>query len=279
MKNFIIKIAIITMLVSIFSPSFAQMVETQDRYLGEKKNISITGFVNYPPFGYMEKNIYKSAFDGFWESYEKRYGFNGSRYHSKDYKNSIIDVRMGKVDFIFGMYNQTNIYNGIEYIYPAAINNPIHLVIMPENASRIKNLQDVKGFKGAIHIDEPISDYIKKYLKSLDVITVNSSDEIFKLLFTGKIDYIIGGKYFYMVESAKIGINKQIVYSKEPIWNMPVFFGVSKPYKHRALLVRSLSEILKTDAAKEKINNYLIQTIHNIEMQNSGVVPPDFANN
>lgn len=270
---------VIALFISVHSTAQAQMVETQDRYLGEKKNISVTGFKNYPPFGYMEKNLFKSLFDGFWDSYENRYGFRATRYPSKNYASSVIDVRMGNIDFLFGMYNQTSIYNGIEYIYPAAINNPIHLVIMPENAEKIKTIEDVKGLKGAIHVDEPLSDYIKEYLKSLQVVTVNNSHDIFKMLFMGEIDYIIGGKYFYMIESTKLGINKQVLYSKEPVWNMPVFFGVSKPYKHRPLLVKSLSEILKTDVAKEKINNYLIQIIHNTEVEYSGVVPPDFASN
>lgn len=274
-NKFILLISVI--ILSFINSSYAQM-KTDDSNLQyiRSKEMRITGFRHYPPFGWIEEGGYKSFMTDFFKEYHKKYNFHAGFYPSKNYVNDVIDVRSGKLDVIWGMYNQTTIYNGIEYIFPSFANNPIHIITLPENTSRIKTISDARKLKGAIYAEEPLSDYIESYLKKLNIQRVENPYELFRLLFTKEIDYIIGGKYFYMIESAKLGLSKQIRFSKNAVWDMPMFVGVSKPYRHRALVVKSLKDILGDAKTKEKINNSLIQMLDNIEKQYSGVVPPTF---
>lgn len=246
------------------------------------KHVMATGFVDYPPFGSVnEYRTFISMFDGFLRDYAKEHNFEIA-FHLKSadqYNLSVQDIRSGKIDFIIGIYSESNLYNGIEIVYPAATHNPVHIVMLPDRISEIKDFNDLKKLKGAIHKNEHFSDYVNKQIKEYNIEYVDNSYELFEKLFTREIDYIFSSKYFCMIQAAKLGLGKQISYSKKPIWNIPMFFGISKSFRYRKYMYETLGQELKKPENKEKINNYLIEMINNIEKENSGVVPPTFLLN
>ena len=64
--------------------------------------------------------------------------------------------------------------------------------------------------------------------------------------------------------------------SKQSLWDMPLFIGVSKTAHYRKSLFSTLSKMLQNPKYKEDLQKHLIETIQNVERKNIGVVPPAF---
>lgn len=277
MKIFI-KIFLLTIfLASNITNSYAMLGEEEEREV-RYIDINVTGYRNYPPFGEnTEDKVFESMLDGFLLDFKKDKEFDITYKMRGKYSEAVQNVRTGNIDLIIGIYNATNIYNGIEFIFPAAITNPIHIITLPNRTKEIEQLEDVKGLKGAIHANEHYSDYVAKQLNNFNIEKIDNSYELFEKLFKGEIDYFFSSRYFTMIEASKLGITNKISYSKKPIWSMPMFFGISKSYKYRRNVTEYIGKELKKPEVKEKINNYLIEMINNIERENVGIVPPTFV--
>lgn len=283
------KISAISFLFILFSisPCFAtiehaEIVEDANRLdRQDHKTIKVTGFNDYPPLGYAIPQTgyddYKSVFDEFMAQYYKRNTIRRELDVWKEYIDEVRDVRSGKIDLIMGMYGETDIYNGIEYIYPAAFINHIYAVMMPEKMDEISQVNDFKKLKGAMSSHEHVSDYVARQLKEFDIEVIESSYEIYEKLFTGQIDFVFSSKYFAIIELSKLGLQDRVSFSTKPLWSMPVFFGVSKTSEHRNYLRISLSESFKDPTVQEQIKNSLIKMINDIEEENRGIVPPTFS--
>ncbi|MDR1694654.1 MAG: transporter substrate-binding domain-containing protein [Lactobacillaceae bacterium] len=277
MKNFVKALFAAALILINCAASHAMLGENESetRY----RYMNATGFADYPPFGTFYRGDFSSLFDDFIKDFCTAKDFEITYMSSQDnYNQDVQDVRTGNIDFIIGMYSATDEYRGIEFIYPAATINPIHIATLPERTEEIQTIDDLKGLKGLISAQEHLSDYINDKIGELQIEKNSSSYDMFEKLAKGEVDYIIGSRYFLMIESAKLGIKDKISFSKKAVWNIPVFFGVSKAYRHRGLVMEFMGKELKKPEVQQKINNYLIQMIHNIERENAGVVPPTFIN-
>ena len=66
-------------------------------------------------------------------------------------------------------------------------------------------------------------------------------------------------------------------YIKSPLWDMPLFIGVSKTSRHRKSLYATLTKMLSNKQYEQEMKQHLIETIQRIERENAGVVPPAFV--
>ncbi len=99
---------------------------------------------------------------------------------------------------------------------------------------------------------------MQKQTGKLNIEKVDNSYDLFKKLFDKEIDYIIGGRYFYMIEASKLGLQNKISFSKQALWDMPLFIGISKTYRDRAYINQTLSKKLRNPKNSEKINTKIV---------------------
>lgn len=263
------------------SAAHAMLGGYTDNLKAPTKYIKIGGFPDYPPFGEVKdtKHIgsFHSVFDIIIKEHSQKYRTEYIQTSTNlNYKNVLENAITGEVELLLGMYTDTDKYKSVEILFPAAIHNPIHILTLPDKAGEISDVNDLKKFKGAVHANEHVSDYIQKQFDSLNVEVVDNSSALFEKLFTGKIDYILSGRYFSIIEASKLGLKDKISFSKRPVWIMPMFFGVSQASKQKKFLAESFIRILKDPQTPQKVNDYLIEMINNIEKENRGVVPPAF---
>lgn len=274
MKNLIKVMLVFAFLALNTNTSLAMLGESEV----QNKRINLTGFPDYPPFGETGYTInFRSMFDDFLIGFKEKNSFIPEFIFKDNYNDTVQEIRTGKIDLIIGMYNATALYNGIDFIYPAVTINPIHIITLPSRTNEIQQIEDVKGLKGAVHTKEHFSDYAEKQIADFNLEKIDDTYKLYEKLFKGEIDYIFSSRYFAMIETSKLGIKNKISFSKKPIWVMPLFFGVSKSYKYRRQVTEYIGSELKKPEVKEKINNYLIEIINNVERENAGVVPPTFA--
>ena len=262
-------------------PASAQ-VEFDTTRNRDVKQIKVTGFIDYPPFGIVQdpafNNSYFNPFQKIIAKYTKFANFIADYTTHYQYPQLVRMVRGGKIDIICGVYHDTEMYKGLDIVYPALVNNPIVLVMLPNRINEVKSKDNLKALKGAISANEHLSDFVQKEIDALNVEVIDDEYTLYKKLFNKEIDYILTSEYYNKVMLAKMGIAKQVAISKEPLWNMPLFLAVSKMSPYRKQIFNGLSVMLSQPEARESVNKAIAEYVNKIEIQNAGVVAPDFIN-
>lgn len=259
----------------------AQMVELKKEKNRVKEELKVTAFLDYPPFGHYADPPYRDSFSSIFqpiiEDYAARQNFEVTYVITKNYSTLVRDVRRGEIDLLLGMYHETAMYMGLEYVFPAAINNPVVAIMLPSRIREVKSRADLKKLRGAMSIHEHLSDFVSQELKQYNIKKFEKSLDMYERLFAGQIDYIIGSRYFSMIEAMKLGVYKKVSFSKQPIWNMPLFMGISKTSIHKKLLSRTFTALMEKPETIKRIEQLLIDTIKKVEKETEGVVPPSFS--
>ena len=266
----------------LMTTSALAMVEVKSDKNTQRKELRITSFLDYPPFGEVLPDAYNvpkmnTIYNQFIEDFAKKNYYEITYIIDKSYKELIIDTLRGEIDLVLGIYYDTDIYSGLEYVYPSIMNNPMTVAMMPNRINEVHSMDDLKKLKGGMDSREHLADYVKKAMKNYDVVYVDNSEELYRKLFTGEIDYVFTGYYYGIVQTSRLGIRRQVSFSKQSLWDMPLFIGISKTSRHRKSLYSSFTKLLKNDQYAKDLQKYLIQVIQQTEQQNLGVVPPAFA--
>lgn len=280
----------------VFTAAFLTVLCTQNSFAvvdfsqqKDNKGIIVTGFTDFPPFGeafyketrhgieidYYDNKILEGFIKDFLQDLNVAATF---QYRDKAYEDTVRDVRTGKIDVLLGMYYGTKLYDGLDYIIPAVINNPVTVMMLPTRINEIKNTEDLKKLKGGILAKEHFSDYVSSEIKKFPVKKFDKPYDLFKQLFAGEIDYIFSGYYTGVIESSKLGLRSKIAFSKRAIWDMPLFIGVSKASKYHSFLVQRLTKFTDNKENIAKINQQLNQAIAEYEAESLRTVPPIFVN-
>ena len=272
------RLFIFTILFSlIHSLAFAQIEFEQIKSRTQEK-LHVTGFFDYYPFGEYQNNIYEGVFKPFIEDFS-----SNAQYVldflpiSMGYEDTVREVSKGEADVLLGMYSETSLYADMKFIYPAAIDNPIHLVMLPANLNKVRSTQDLKNLKGGMDSREHLSDFVKDKLSAFNLEYVNDSYELYAKLIRGEIDYVLTSVYYGTIETAKLGIRNLVVFSKQSLWSMPVFIGISKSSIHREYLSHMLSKTLEKPETRERIKKDMMDIVNGITQQYTGTVPPSFT--
>lgn len=276
-------------LKTIFCISLSFLLSTEAFALVEMKNdkntlskeLKVTSFIDYPPFGYIKnphnRTTFTTIFQEFLDDYVKENYFTPEYVVNKNYETLIRDVRRGEIDILLGMYFETKIYNSLEIIYPSVINNPMTVIMLPSRIGEIKSTIDLKKLKGGFNKSEHISDYAKNQMSLYQITEFTNSNDMYEKLFTGEIDFVFTSYYFGIFETSRLGLRNQVSFSKQTLWDMPLFIGVSKTSRYRKLLVKTLTRMSENPETKKKMNDHLIKTINEIENANRGIVPPAYT--
>lgn len=277
-KKFIL-LALLFMAV-LFSRPVAAQIEFTDIQSKFQEKLKVTGFPDYYPFGAFDPDSgdYKGVFLPFLKEFAERGKYDVTFVSSRrDYAGTIRDAAKGKSDIVLGIYNDTSLYRDLKYIYPAALINPIHVVMLPSRIKELKSVKDLQKMKGAIHKQEYFSDYLKRSLAPYQLETVDNSHDLFGKLITGEIDYIFTSLYFGVIEASKLGVRHQIAFSKQSLWRIPLFIGISKASYHREYLSQKLTKELEQQSTRDRIQQNMMDLITKAEAENDGVVPPSYT--
>ncbi len=280
MQHFLTKFFILTCLCTITANAFA-MVEVKSDKNTQLKELRITSFLDYPPFGEVSATSsvpeMHTIYNQFLDNFAKNNFYHIVYIYNKPYKDLVIDVIRGEIDLILGIYYDTDIYHGIEYVYPSILNNPMSVVMMPNRITEVRSMDDLKKLKGGMDSREHLADYVTNTMKNYNIVYTDNSEDLYKKLFTGEIDYVFTSYYYGIVQTSRLGIRRQVAFSKQSLWDMPLFIGISKTSKLRKSLYSTFTRMLKNDQYRKDLEQHLIQTLQQVEQQNLGVVPPSFA--
>lgn len=259
-------------------------VRYEDKNPRKIREIRITGFLDYAPFGYVDhpdskvKGKFHTVYEPMIEKFKKE---NNLKIiydlQRMDYEDLIQEVRSGEIDMVLGAYHDTELYKGLELVYPSIISNPVTIFMLPNRINEITDTESIKKLKGVRSEMETYSDFVEEQLQSYDIEKVKTPYEMFERLFTKKADYILVSQYFGLWEAARLGLRGQIAVARQTIWKMPLFIGVSKISPQRKLIIQKLTHFSEKPENRQMIEDNLIRMITEFESANKGVVPPTFG--
>ncbi len=241
--------------------------------------LTMSTFTDYPPFGCMAEGhgTEWSFLDKAMRLFAKENNLE-LKYRSGDnYQDTIDQLLRGKTDVLLGIYHDTKIYTGLEYVFPAVFNNPVHLVMLPQNIGKIKSAEDLKNLHGVYIAGDHFSDYVAGNLKKYPVESVPDSLTAYEKLFIGEIDYVIGSYYYNYIEVLKLGLADYVSFSKQAMWNMPLFIGLSKASPFFGRINTWLKRYIITEEFKQAVTSGIKEKVAKIERQTQGTVPPKFV--
>ena len=238
--------------------------------------LRISSFYDYYPLGSTASGRYEGLLDTFLKDFQTFANFSAEMYRGQDYEETIRTGAKGRADIILGMYSDTSIYGDLKFIYPAAIDNPVHLVMLPSKIGEIKKISDLKNMKGAIDSREHWSDFVKDQMQNFNLEEIDNSYDLYGKLLKGEIDYIFTTYWFGSIEMMKLGVRDLVTISKKSIWTMPVFIGISKISMERDYLSHNLTQWLSRPEIREKIKNRAIEILQKVEEETRGTVPPSY---
>lgn len=278
MKKLII---LLTLAISafIFSQRAVSQIQLGPSHKFTGGRLSVTPFYDYFPLSGKEICGQGGIFDDLVKDLVTLTTFKSNMYCVDSYEDSIRNGAKGKGDIALGVYSDTSLYEEWKIIYPAAIDNPVHLVMIPSRISEVKSIDDLKNLKGAIDTRDHFNDFVTDQLQNFNLEKLDNSEEIYRKLISGEIDYVFVTYWYGMAEVLKLGVQEMVSFSKKSIWNMPLFLGISKMSPGREFFSHHLTEWMKDDAVREKIKQRALDILQQLAEENRGKVPLTYQPN
>lgn len=271
-------------LMLLWATAGSAFVRYEDKHPKKVREVRITGFLDYAPFGYTEhpeEKLYGKFFTVFQPMIDTVQQENNLKIFyelsKRNFPAQVQEVRRGDIDVVLGAYHQTELFRGLELIYPAALINPVTVFMLPTRIDEVKSVADLKKLKGVRTSQEVYSDFVEQQLKEYNIETVDNSYDLFERLFTKKADYILISQYYGLIEASKLGLRSQISVARQTLWQIPMFIGVSKLSKERKMISQKLTRYLEDPKNQEIIKQNLIRIVDQAEAEAQGVVPPTFG--
>ena len=283
MKKLIIS-CIILALTLLWAAAGSAFVRYEDKHPKKVREVRITGFLDYAPFGYTERpdeilygkffTVFQPMIDTLQQENNLKIMYELSK---RNFPAQVQEVRQGNIDIVLGAYHETELFRGLELIYPAALINPVTVFMLPNRINEVKSVDDLKKLKGVRTSKEAYSDFVEQQLKQFNIETVDNSYDLFEHLFTKKADYILISQYYGLIEASKLGLRDQISVAKQTLWQVPMFIGVSKLSREGKMLSQKLTRYLEQPENQEIIKQNLIRLVNEAQINAQGIVPPTFG--
>jgi len=245
------------------------------------KQLIYTSYSDYFPFGYKTNqrsvDTLSSVFkDSLLELLPQNKTLMSFR-HYPTLKDTIYNLNDGKIDVFLGAFYATESFNNLDFIFPSVLNNPIHLIMVPNKISQVKKASDLKALKGIYLENEMFGDYMLKTFQNLNMTPVENADKAYEALLTGQADFILGSYYYHYAQIVERGLKEYVAFSSTPLWNMPMFIALSKNIQDRKEIHEYFKRLASSDGLKNTILNHIKKLISEKEQQSLGVVPPMYV--
>lgn len=252
-------------------------------FKGDVVKLKVTSFSDYMPFGYLNEkgrsdDKLASVFRKSLQEFLPKIGYKPVFESFETTDDALQSIHMGKINLFIGAYYSTHIYDDFEFAFPALLNNPVHLMMLPSRINEVHNVSDLKNLKGVYSTKEYFADYIIQKFEALNLKKLESEQEAYKALITGEADFILGSYYTNYIKVAQTGLKNYIAFSSKPLWNMPMFLALSKMTPNLKIVKNRLQKLLDSEEFKKDVIQSMKDYVTEIEQNAIGVVPPTYVN-
>jgi polar amino acid transport system substrate-binding protein len=191
--------------------------------------ITATGHPQYPVIAYQEGEAIVGAAPMLVEAIAKQLNVPLESKFMGSWSDAQTAARDGKADMIFGIYYNDERAKYLKYVEPAFMFDDVAVFVAKGKAFPFKDRDDLIGKKGVTNEGESYGDEFDAFMKDkLDVVRTNGIDEAYKVLLSGKADYLIAGYYPGLAEAAKAGVKDEIEVLDQALLTAEMFVAFSR---------------------------------------------------
>jgi polar amino acid transport system substrate-binding protein len=145
-------------------------------------------------------------------------------------------ARQGKVDMLAGIYRNSERETYLVFS-ESFFDDPTSVFVKKDRNIAVSNKQDLIGLRGVTLFGDSYGEQLDHFIVDhLRMVRVYSTEEMFDLLLSEKVDYMIFGHYAGRVTASQMGIQDQIVVAKKKLVVENIYFAFSKKSPHIHLL-------------------------------------------
>ncbi len=263
--------------------SFAVNLVKKETYFDAP--MPIAGLPDFPPFAYYDSRyILHGALVEPTIEIMKNQGIkikksDVTRTDVENVKIMLTKVRSGEILLFAGAYANTELFNGLNMLYPAAVTNPVHVITLADSPRKISSSEDLKNLRGVVAKSEYFNDFIHKKIQSFNVKFVPTSLDAYKKVILGEADYMLGSLYYNRIMVSRYGLGDYLTYSAQPIFKMPIFIAISRTMERLSLFNEAFQTEFKKPEYVRQVKEEIIRIINDEVRKNEGIVPPSFSQN
>jgi polar amino acid transport system substrate-binding protein len=191
--------------------------------------VTATGHPEYPVIAYKEGDVIVGAAPMLVEAIAKQLNVPLESKSMGSWADAQGAARDGKADMIFGIYYNDERAKYLDYVQPAFMFDDVAIFVAKGKAFAFKSQDDLIGKKGVTNEGESYGNEFDAFIKDkLDVARTAGIDEAFKVLLSGKADYLVAGYYPGLAEAAKAGVKDEIEVLDQALLTAEMFVAFSK---------------------------------------------------
>ncbi len=227
------------------------------------KPLRVSGFVNYPPFGWVEQKqslkkqkvlVSYNQGVGFvlFEKIAKDLGVTVANYTFQSYKKAQEAIQLGQTDLLLGTYYDKSQYSPLDMVYPAYLKNPFIIVSMKGRFPPITHFSELAAKKGVMRKEEYILPLIQELLPNdVHVVEVSGARNAFKKLMSNEADFMLTSQYAFEAEVRRFKIREQFDVSDTIFYKPTLFFAFSQigdcAPLHKKVIENKLKKLVEDD--------------------------------
>ncbi len=266
------------------SVSYIEEEKSDSSKKGKKENFSvcgagfnpirISGFVNYPPFGWVEAQVnrkgvqtaFVNAGAGYamFEKIANERGLEIENNGFDSYAEAQKAVRRGRSDILLGTYYDSDPYASLDIVFPAYISNPFVMVSLKGTLPEVKDFAELAGKKGVVRKEEMIWPLLQPtFPKDVPMTEVSGARNAFKMLIKKEADFMITSLYAAEAEMRRFKIVEAMDVSPTVFRNPNIFMAFSTVGPcaglHKAYFEKRMKELTADkDFVRGLITQYII---------------------
>ncbi|WP_244834881.1 transporter substrate-binding domain-containing protein [Clostridium sp. BJN0001] len=249
MKKKIITSLVVAVL-SVLTLAGCGKTQTATTTQGTEKTLKVGTDATFQPFEYMENNEYKGFDIELVTELSKEMGYENVEFVNTDFKGLIPGLIANKFDLISSaMYITDERKESINFsdpYYPGGLS----IMVKTEN-NDVKNLDDLKGKNVAVQVGTKSVEYLEKNCSDIKRVEVETNNEMFLQLESGKVDAVVTGRPAALVYAKASGKVKVLDYE---VTKEMYGYGLRKDDEDMLKKVNKALEALKENGKYDEIS-------------------------
>lgn len=236
--------------------------------------VRVAGFVNYPPFGWVEtqKNRLGAVVSikneglayALFEKIAQERGLEVKNNGYMTYTEGQKAVRRGQSDVLLATYYDNDPYATLDIVFPAYLSNPFVIVSLKGTLPEVKDFAELAGKKGVVRKEEMIWPLLQPtFPKTVKITEVSGARNAFKKLITKEADFMITSLYAAEAEMRRFKIVDAMDVSRTVFRNPNIFMAFSQvgpcAGMHKDFFEKRMKELVADkDFMRGLITQYII---------------------
>ena len=179
-----------------------------------------------------------------------------------DDKEAYLALKRGDVDLLIGIYTPERTIGGNSVVvYPAIFSNIFSVYYRKDRPFEVTDYRSLAGKRGVMRRSENIYPLFSTRLPSDTILTLETTEDAFKKVLSGEVDFLIGSPYSMEAELRRYKLHEEIVSAPQAISQAAMYMVLTHArdcFKLKEILGQAIDEYTSdADRVDQKIRHVI----------------------